>query len=249
MSRFAVIAVAAVSVGLGLVQTASAADMAVPVYKAPPIVAPPPLFNWTSCYVGGNLGAGWQHTDQTYIGYSYTDDAGSDTKAGFVGGGQIGCDYQMGGWVFGLQGMFDGASIKGSHSYPGYPSETLEAKATWFATVTGRIGYAIQPQTLLYVKGGAAWEHKNYSDDYPGSSECECSSYHGSGSATRSGWTIGGGLEYAFMSNWSAFIEYNYMDFGSRDTTLTYGGGSTDVYSYKHTLQTVLVGVNFRFGH
>jgi outer membrane immunogenic protein len=249
MSRIAVMAVAAASFGLAMGQIASAADMAVkaPVYRPAPPPAPPPL-TWTGCYIGGNLGAGWQGTDQTYIYGSYVEDAGSDTKAGFVGGGQIGCDYQTGPWVFGIQGMFDGASIKGSHSYPGDPAGTLGAKAEWFGTATGRIGYAFQPQTLIYVKGGAAWEHKAYTDDYNGYS-CECESYHGEASKTLSGWTVGGGFEYAFLPNWSAFVEYNYMDFGSRDTTLKYSDGGTDTFSYKHKLQTVLVGVNFRFGH
>jgi outer membrane immunogenic protein len=71
---------------------------------------------------------------------------------------------------------------------------------------------------------------------------------YGNASATFTGWTLGGGLEYAFQRNWSAFIEYNYMDLGSQDITLSYNTGSTYRVNYKHDLQTVLFGLNYRFG-
>ena len=109
----------------------------------------------------------------------------------------------------------------------------------WFATLTGRVGYAIVPQALLYVKGGAAWARATYSDVDP--SGTTYAPFSGQASATPSGWTIGGGTEYAFRPNWSVFVEYDYIDLGSRNVALTYncGAGSalpTRTRSEKHKI-------------
>lgn len=91
---------------------------------------------------------------------------GSDTGTGVVGGGQIGWDYQFAGtgFVVRIQGMFDGSGVKGSLRPNGAGSvvnpvgftanETLGFKTEWFATLTGRLGYLVQPQALIYLKGG-----------------------------------------------------------------------------------------------
>lgn len=213
-----------------------------PVYRAPPV------WSWTGCYVGGNVGYGWQ--DNRVYDVESGVGAGSDTGDGIVGGGQIGCDYQTSAWVFGVQGMFDGASVKGSHAYPGNPTETLKADTSWFSTQTVRVGYAIAPQTLLYVKGGLAEVQIGYKDDDP--SVSETSPYWGSANVTRVGGTIGAGVEYSFARNWSVFAEYDYAGFGAHNTTLSYTApnpANATPYAYRETndLQTVLVGLNFRF--
>ena len=230
---------------------AFAADMAV---KAPP--PPAPVYSWTGCYIGGNVGYGWGRNQVTDFLTLPGFNVGSDTGTGVVGGGQIGCDYQAANWVFGVQGMFDGSGVTGSLVPNGANSafnplgftsnERLGFKNEWFATLTARIGYVVQPQTLLYLKGGAAWAHNAYSDNDP------TIPVFGNGSANPSGWTIGGGLEYAFLPNWSLFVEYNFIDFGSRNVTIVYNpaDGFTNPYGYneKQNLQTVLVGLNYRFG-
>lgn len=233
--------VAAVVLGCG---SALAADLPV---KAPPkaVVA---TWNWSGCYVGANVGYGWQKSKTVDADGSIDPvgfNGGSDTGTGMVAGGQLGCDYQSSNWVFGVQGMFHWANISGSHDWSSAPGEALRTEASWFGTATGRVGYAVQPQTLLYVKGGAAWVHNKYSDNCPG---VGCGGpFAGIASATRVGWTIGGGAEYAFRPNWSVFAEYNYMDFGTNNTLLTYVPASVYTYAYSHTLQTVMVGVNYRF--
>jgi outer membrane immunogenic protein len=227
------------------------------VFKAP---IPAPVYSWTGCYIGGNVGYGWQN-NQPYDPLAATG-VGSDTGTGAVGGGQIGCDYQFAGkWVIGIQGMFDAAGVNGSHlvpfSYAGDNSETMTFKTSWFATLTGRIGYALVPQALLYAKGGAAWARTSYSDTDP--SGAVYPPFSGQASATPSGWTVGGGVEYAFLPNWSVFVEYDYIGLGSPTVALSYNCGSicgsginsfANPYSYKETqnLQAVLVGVNLRFG-
>jgi len=229
---------------------ATAADMPL---KAS-LAAPPP--SWTGCYIGMNVGYGWQY-NRPFDPTSPTLSVGSDISSGVVGGGQLGCDYQLSSrWVVGVQGMFDGASVTGSHgvpvAYAGDTGETMSFQTNWLATVTGRIGYAVQPQTLLYVKGGAAWARIDYTDiDLTG---IVFTPFAGQASATPIGWTVGGGLEYAVTRNGSLFIEYDYADFGSRTVNLTYNCGATcgftNPYPYQetHRLQTVLVGLNYRLG-
>ena len=114
----------------------------------------------------------------------------------------------------------------------------------WFDTLTGRLGYAVAPTWLLYFQGGAAWGHTSTNIDL-----WWCSNWPASN--TRTGWTIGGGVEWMFAPHWSAFLEGNYMDFGgpSRDRghpTLA-GCAAGCPWSAKATEATVLVGVNYRF--
>jgi len=80
-------------------------------------------------------------------------DLGSHTASGFIGGGQIGCDYQAGVWVFGLQGMFDGSGMEGSNTDPS-SLFTINSQIPWLATVTGRVGVTAAPTVLVYAKGG-----------------------------------------------------------------------------------------------
>jgi opacity protein-like surface antigen len=78
--------------------------------------------------------------------------------------------------------------------------------------------------------------------------------YRGQASVTRSGWTVGGGVEYAFLPNWSAFAEYNYIDLGNRNVSLTYSCTGTCsfqnpyTYTVSHNISEFLVGINYRFG-
>jgi outer membrane immunogenic protein len=122
----------------------------------------------------------------------------------------------------------------------------------WFATLTGRVGYAVQPMTLLYVKGGVAWVRSKYTEC------CEPAlaapappvAADGVASATRTGWTAGGGVEYMFAPNWSVFVEYNYIGLGTDAITFQPINTTPTSFAYdiKQNVQTVLVGVNFRWG-
>ena len=138
------------------------------------------------------------------------------------------------------------------NAYSGDNSETMAFKTDWLATVTGRIGYAITPQALLYAKGGAAWVHTKYTDTDP--SGVTFPPFSGQGSATLNGWTVGGGLEYAFWPNWSVFPEYDYVGLNTPTVSLSYNCaapcGFTNPYPYQenHHFQMVLLGLNYRFG-
>lgn len=227
---------------LGGVGPTVASDL--PTTKGPLSVMPPaPLWSWSGCYVGANVGDGWQknHSFDPNIPF----DAGMDTGSGVVGGGQLGCDYEIGTLVVGAEGRFDGSGVTGSHPYTGAPLETLGFTTDWFATQTARIGYAVLPQALLYGKGGVAEARLSYSDVVP-------TLFSGSASRVRVGGTVGAGVEYAVLPNLSVFAEYDFTGFDTHLTTLTYTSPIPFLavpYAYDETqnLQTVLFGVNYKF--
>src|SRR6266705_2184634 len=164
------------------------------------------------------------------------------TWTGCYVGGQIGCDYQFSGsWVIGIQGMFDGASLKGDILDSFNPDFDLTNRVDWFATITGRLGYALIPTGLLYVKGGVAWVHDR-------DVVLESGVLFERADTTRTGWTAGVGFEYMFLPNWSAFVEYDYMGFGTKTIPFTAPGGSfSESWDIRQNVQAVLVGLNFRF--
>ena len=138
--------------------SASAADLP---RKAPPAPPPPPPLTWTGCYIGANAGGAWGGF--TLEGpFGGTADR-STNNASFVGGGQIGCDYQFaGGWVIGFRNMFNGTTdTENWHSTSWVPLEfnnwTGRIEYRWFDALTGRLGYAWQPNWLMYGQGGAVW--------------------------------------------------------------------------------------------
>lgn len=255
LSSFASFAVAA----FGFAQVASAADMPVkaPIRPAPVMAAP-----WTGCYIGANVGYGWSPTrwSDPATGVEFAH----HTADGVVGGGQVGCDYQTGNWVFGVQGMFDGAGLKSSSTnlFLDPTGQTIDTtKVNWFATLTGRVGYTIQPPTLLYIKGGVAWVRSKYTEccepgggggggPPPGGGEIESVLADGVASVTRTGWTVGGGVEHMFAPNWSVFLEYNYIGLGTDRITFQPINSTPTPFAYdiKQNVQTVLLGVNFRWG-
>ena len=153
MKRILLATVAVAALGSA---SALAADMPQrPVYKAPVMMAPPPT--WTGCYIGGNIGGAFGNASVT-DNASGAEDSGNGS--GFAGGGQIGCDYRFsGGFVIGMRNMFDGTSNKKSGTFATGPlaGDVANFNNQWFDTLTARLGYAVQPNWLLYFQGGGAW--------------------------------------------------------------------------------------------
>ena len=200
---------------------------------------PPPQYVWTGCYIGGNVGGAFGDASVSTTGGTVSGD-----NSGFAAGGQIGCDYQFsGGFVVGIRNMGDWTNNKKSGTFPGGTFGGAAAVANfnnqWFDTLTARIGYAVQPTWLLYLQGGAAWGHTSTNVTIGGAQV-------GQTSNTRTGWTVGGGVEWMIVPHWSAFLEGNYMDFGSNSGTVTTGGVAYPI-SAKATESNVLIGVNYRF--
>ena len=238
------IAVFASASAIALTQIASAADLPrkAPVYTPPPL---PPAFTWTGCYIGAHAGGGWG--DKTISvpsllpGVSVTGHVD-----GFLGGGQVGCNLQFGGnWVIGLEGEGSAADIRGdvTRTILGITG-TGSAKTNWIASATGRLGWAWD-RWLIYGKGGAAWAHDEYSAVIPVFLEQETANQ------TRAGWTVGGGVEWAFLNNWSVKAEYDYYDFGSSSVTLvgTFAGAPIAVpgVEIRQRISAGKLGINYRF--
>ncbi|HEX5211566.1 MAG TPA: outer membrane beta-barrel protein [Pseudolabrys sp.] len=210
--------------------SAMAADMQRPAYKAP-MLAPAPVTTWTGCYIGGNVGGLFGNASVSAPGGEVSPDG-----SGFAAGGQVGCDYQFsGGFVIGIRDQLDWTSNKrsGTIASGALAGTVVNFNNQWFDTLTGRVGYAFQPAWLAYFQGGAAWAHT--STDFSGAAAGQVSN-------SRTGWTVGGGVEWMFVPHWSAFLEGNYMDFGTISGTVT--GVPVNV---KANATNVLVGINYRF--
>jgi outer membrane immunogenic protein len=214
---------------------AIAADMPV---KAPPMAAAP-YDPWTGCYIGANAGGGWGHEVGRFSdGTEYIN----NKPSGFIGGGQVGCDYHSGLWVVGIRGLFDWSSMKDTRGDVFAPTAFFEhTKISNLGTATARLGALVQPNTLLYVDGGWAWaKYKRFEDNAVGV-------FQFSDNNNPSGWTIGAGLEWMFAPNWTLFVEYDYLNFGTKAVALSIGGASSPA-PIKDNVNAVLVGLNYRFG-
>ncbi|WP_246702602.1 outer membrane protein [Starkeya sp. ORNL1] len=198
---------------------AFAADMQQPYpTKAPPLVAVAPPFSWTGFYLGGNAGYGWGS------GKEGIDNLSPD---GFLGGGQVGFNYQFGNnVVLGAEADFQGSNLKDS-GYNGVFD--TRSKMDYFGTVRGRIGYAFD-NVLPYLTGGLAWGHN----------EIENLDLGITSDNTHVGWTVGGGLEYALSNNWTVKAEYLYMDLGDE-----FYDSIGDDAGLKAS--TARIGVNYKF--
>jgi outer membrane immunogenic protein len=214
-----------------LVGSASAADIRRPAYKAP-MLAPVSVYNWTGFYVGVNVGYSWGRQDATLDGFG---SVGSSHVNGIIGGGQIGYNWQINNIVLGLETDFQGSGQRGDGGVPGVA--TFTNRLDWFGTVRGRLGYAFD-RWLPYVTGGWAYGHGDFSGIVTGVGPFSASN-------TYSGWTVGGGLEYAFLNNWSAKLEYLHINFGDGPVAAVVPG--TNIAAGRLKDDIVRVGLNYKF--
>jgi len=227
---------------------ASAADLPARVTTKAPVATPAATYNWTGCYLGGNVGGGWAHTRQEFAlapftGILFSDSRGSDV----IGGAQVGCDYQFDRFVIGAQGQFDFGRIKSSQVEPLFPTFASTAETKQIFTATARAGYLVTPSVLAYVKGGGAWAQTYLAS----TGSVPVTFLSESATVDRLGWIVRGGAEWMFAPGWSVFAEYNYMDFGTKLVRYVSGPntvGTPNTLNVKLTTQTALVGVNYKFG-
>jgi outer membrane immunogenic protein len=261
MRRFNCAALAAVAV-VGFASVVCAADMPM---KAAPMVAPVAAYNWTGCYIGANAGGAWGRSNVsetiTAAGGAFTDpnhlavnaaDSPTLNPNGFTGGGQTGCNWQTGKFVLGLETDFDYFGLSGSQTATGtFPigggtfTVTNSVKTNWLFTARPRLGYAIDTW-LPYITGGLAVTQIKYATTY---ADVTGNTEAAGQSSTRTGWTIGGGLEHVFSQNWTAKIEYLYANFGSTATSgpVLPSNGQTFNHNVSLTSQIVRAGINYKF--
>ncbi len=216
---------------------ASAADLAArPYTKAPAPMAA--VYNWTGFYIGAQVGGIWGHTDAVSgpfpgaFNQTYSYDL-----SGVTGGGHIGYNWQASNWVFGLEGDAEATSVRDSGI--GTLGFFHQTKINWLASARARLGYAAG-NTLLYVTGGAAFGDVEISKALaPGLVPFAVYS------DTRTGWTVGAGVEHMFTPNWTARAEYRYTDLGS--TTFSSVPLNTQDRA-DITFHAVRAGVSYKFG-
>jgi outer membrane immunogenic protein len=192
--------------------------------KAPAYAVP---YNWTGFYVGINGGGGWGHSS-----WSNSVGTADATLSGGLVGGTIGYNWQMGQAVFGLEGDLDWSNIRGSTSTGICTGISCETRNSWLATARGRIGYAFD-RVMPFITGGAAFGDIKATPVGLGST-----------TTTKTGWTLGGGAEFAIAGPWTAKVEYLYVDLGKGSCGTAVCGIATDV-SFKTNV--VRAGLNYRF--
>ncbi|HWL94949.1 MAG TPA: outer membrane protein [Phycisphaerae bacterium] len=196
-----------------------------------------PSYNWTGFYVGAHAGAGLSqvHATAPIFNSGAVDIAG----AGFTGGIQGGYNWQISrAWVAGIEADFAWLGIDRSLRSWDSIFTAFGVKTDWYGTIRGRVGYSTGP-ALLYVTGGAAWVkvENNFDRLNPGTLASA------SKSETATGWTVGGGIEAALAQNWTAKIEYLYIDAGSQDVFNPLNGTA----HFDNHFHVFRFGLNYQF--
>jgi outer membrane immunogenic protein len=233
-----------------LAAPAFAADLPAATYptKAPAYVA---AYNWTGFYIGINLGGAWANVTNTdtFLPIGAVDSA-SSTISGVIGGGQIGYNWQSGNLVFGLEADVDGSGQSGTNTstVPGFGTDAVANTIRAFGTARARVGFAAD-RWLWYVTGGFAWQNVGFSDAF--TTTTGALTGISSGSTTRAGYSVGGGIETALWDKWTGRVEYLYFDTGTWTTTTTGLGAPLPFTSVTNSLRTqdniVRAALNFRF--
>jgi outer membrane immunogenic protein len=263
--------VALVALSLGT-SAAFAAEKRVPAYTPPP--PPAPVYTWSGCYAGASAGysignsqhfatEGSTFSDPTFAnnripaGTAITD---KFDLSGFIGGFQGGCNWQWGVWVFGIEG--DGSATNKSGQGPELPLVPLnpasanwvsETQERWLVTARGRLGLSgwgwWGDKTMVYVTGGAAWAKIDASEWVFASNLTGPIRTGHQESNTRSGWTVGGGIEYAVGYGWSVKSEFLYVKFDDYTTFTTGPFARFSVSPREVKLEDYIwrAGMNYKF--
>ncbi len=222
------------------VAAASAADMTArrPYTKAPMMAVQ--VYNWTGIYVGAHIGGAFRGNNNG-IGVAGFTTGGNNGS--FLGGGQVGADYQFSSWVIGAEANISGLNRNNRNVFNAAGEGFTTRSGSYLGSVTGRAGYAWD-SVLLYAKGGYAYRDNS---TFVG--------FTAPGVVTpilvnrkTDGYTVGGGLEYMFAPSWSTKLEYQYYNFGKTNVIIPAGAalvapGAT----FNSDIHTVKLGVNYHF--
>ena len=227
---------------LALGAAARAADLP-PAPQLPPLEAEP---LWTGFYAGLNVGGAFGSSRNAFTVAGFGLPSFATSLDGVIGGGEAGYNWQTGPWVLGLEANFEGSGLSGGRNAPCLPplcgafAASYSQRLSWFGTLRPRVGYALG-NWLFYATGGGAL----------GQVDTDATAAIGpfvatnNRSQTRSGWTLGGGVEVELVAGWSAKIEYLYVDLGSRTTTYLLTPPISNVSRF--TANVITAGVNYHF--
>jgi len=230
----------ALSIGAGA--AAFAADMTPPAPVPPPIYkAPSAIYDWSGIYIGINAGYG--------TGFSNWSDGpvgttGAFPISGFLVGATLGANYQIGNYVFGIEADGGWSNITGNSGMtcgaiaavvP--PPVSCQTQSDWLATLRGRVGYAFD-RFLIYGTAGGAFGDLQAGLNPPATFD----------RAIEAGIAAGAGIEFAITPNWTAKIEYLFVDLpnGACTTAGNCGGAAGSTVNFSENV--VRAGVNFKFG-
>jgi len=242
---FSSVAVAAVAIST----IAQAADMGVPVMKAP-VMAPPPVFSWTGFYLGGNIGAAWASRDWNDVTRGVLFNQGNNAR--FLAGGQIGFNYQINNFVLGAEADADWLSRNNNNGVgvliPGVAGGpfVVSSDSRWISTVAARFGIAAD-HALFYGKAGGGWVGER---GLTVTNLATGASLTGTGSSSRSGFLLGAGIEYAVTNNWTIKAEYDYLGVSSRSFIVPLGSPflvGDNFNNRSRNVQEFKVGFNYLF--
>ena len=243
----------------------SAAFFGAAVAVSNPALAASPMYSWTGCYIGANAGYSWGRAwaDSNAPGLGALGFPGASSTSlnpnGFIGGGQVGCNWQNANAVWGLETDFQGSAQKASHNSSfsfndgeggtGTLSQNIDAKLRWFGTARARAGVLVVPTILLYGTGGLAYGNVSVTDSFSIISTAGNSSGTFSQSETRLGWTLGFGIEGMFPNapRWTWKVEYLHLDFGTFNGSATYPVAGPIAWSTHFTDDIVRAGINVKF--
>jgi outer membrane immunogenic protein len=210
-----------------------------------PYVAPVPLFSWTGFYLGANVGgvsgrssiSDDPATTAAWLGGTTT----SANGAGVIGGFEAGYNWQLANVVLGIEGDVSFSSLSRSviatSIQPG-PFDSYGSHLSTLATLRGRFGWAFD-RTLIYATGGAAFA--NLKDTFTD----RANPFTAIPGSSVTGWTVGGGIEYAFTDHWSAKAEYLHVGFPTRTANDSIGNGYA--FDFKDSLDIGRAGINYKF--
>ena len=254
---------------------ATAADMPARGSAVAPAPYVAPVFTWTGFYLGVNAGAAWHSNDNCPGYYDYTWSSGiiasrvsafapacnSDDTA-FTAGFQGGFNWQMGAVVFGLEGDVNWIGNDNKHGFGAYAYNgkyyTLDAspRSTMLGSLRGRLGWSFD-RALLYMTGGAAFRNSTNGDSISvysaASNGTLLATYATNSDRSNVGWSLGGGLEWAFTNNVSLKIEYLHSQFDRGNNLFVTSTSSYNAYAFRNdnstdSIDVVRFGINYRFG-
>jgi outer membrane immunogenic protein len=234
MKKFLLASAALIATAMSV--PALAADL--PVRKAAPVYVPP-AYSWTGFYLGGNLG--WIRSGSTITDVVTGASLETSGANGFMGGGQVGFNYQFNWFVLGIEGDFDATSLKRTSAVVPTAIGNLQASAStpWVSSLAARFGFALD-RFFFYGKAGVGWVQNDLtiSNLTTGASV--------SANNTNNGFLWGIGGEFAIDPNWSVKVEYDRLNLKTWTVVSPVAG---DQITAQRNIDMVKLGFNYKFGY